>query len=107
MHIYVPRSNETTCLIDTFIWHPPLSENEYDKIFFYYNKEEKKKLNLKLVSKLDVDTHNVFRCVKFESQDWENVLGSKRLLLKSLHVANNHSMVCLKKPWNSLVRLKS
>jgi len=26
---------------------------------------------------------NVFRCVKFENQDWENVLGSKRLLLKS------------------------
>jgi hypothetical protein len=51
---------------------------------------------LKLVSKLDVDTHNVFRCVKFESQGWENVLGSKRLLPKSLHVANNHSMVCLK-----------
>ncbi len=50
-----------------------------------------KKLNLKLVSKFDVDTHNVFRCVKFENQDWENVLGSKRLLLKSLHVANNRS----------------
>jgi hypothetical protein len=39
---------------------------------------------------------NVFRCVKFESQGWENVVGSKRLLLKSLHVANNHLMVCLK-----------
>jgi hypothetical protein len=26
---------------------------------------------------------NVFRCVKFENQGWENVLGSKRLLLKS------------------------
>jgi hypothetical protein len=27
--------------------------------------------------------------VKFESQNWENVFGSKRLLLKSLNVANN------------------
>jgi hypothetical protein len=53
---------------------------------------------LKLVSKLDVDTHNVVRCVKFANQGWEIVLGSKRLLLKSLHVANNHSIVGLKKP---------
>jgi hypothetical protein len=41
---------------------------------------------------------NVCSSVKFENQDWENVLGLKRLLLKSLHVGNNHIMVFLKKP---------
>ncbi len=48
MHIYILRSNETTCLIDTFIWHPPLSAKEYDKIFFLLQEIRKKETQFEI-----------------------------------------------------------